>query len=258
MKLMISGKGGSGKSTVAALLAQQYAGTKKQVVVVDADVSTVLGPHCLLGMAVPPDLIGYFNGEKAVREKLKALRQTDIPQDTPILGTWTYDTLPAGYYSVKDGIRLVTIGKLRDASISCKSPWMGLARQFILGLSLSENDRLVVDAEAGIGHFGRGIDSVCDANLMVVDPTYESIQLAQRASEMAVSVQVPLYFVLNKTTAHTSLTLRQVLTDKNRIIGEIPHDPVLLGAGLAGRALPDRYLPAAAIIKELEERKGLS
>jgi len=257
MKLMVSGKGGSGKSTVAALLAKQYVKDKKRVVVVDADVSTVLGPHRLLGTEIPDDLIGYFSGEKIVREKLKASRQADTPQDAPVFGTWTYDTVPAGYGSIKDGIQLVTIGKLRDATISCKSPWMGLARQFILGMHLAENERLIVDAEAGIEHFGRGIDSVCDVNLMVVDPTYESIRLAERASEMAGNVKIPLYFVLNKTNERTSKTLRHVITDKSRIIGEIPHDPVLLGAGLGGRALPDSCPPAAAILKILEERRGV-
>jgi len=256
MKLMISGKGGSGKSTVAALLARQYAKNKKRVIVVDADVSTVLGPHRLLGTDIPEDLIGYFNGENAVREKLKALRQADVAPDAPSLGTWTYDTIPTGYGSVKDGIQLVTIGKLRDTTVACKSPWMGLARQFILGVQLAENDRLVVDAEAGIEHFGRGIDSVCDVNLMVVDPTYESIQLAERASEMAETVKITLCFVLNKTNENTSKTLRQVITDKSRIIGEIPQDPVLLGAGLGGRALPDDYPQTDAIIKTLERQVG--
>ncbi|WP_292368053.1 P-loop NTPase [Methanoregula sp. UBA64] len=254
MKLMISGKGGSGKSTVAALLAKNYAKDKKRVVVVDADVSTVLGPHRLLGTDIPDDLIGYFNGENVVREKLKALRHAGRPENVPNLGTWTYDTIPAGYGSVKNGIQLVTIGKLRDTTVSCKSPWMGLARQFILGMQLTENERLIVDTEAGIEHFGRGIDSVCDANLMVVDPTYESSQLAERAAEMAGNVKIPLYFVLNKTNENTSRTIRHVITDKSRIIGEIPQDPVLLGAGLGGRALPENYPLTGAVIKTLEEK----
>ncbi len=251
MKLMISGKGGAGKSTIAALLAKQCAHIGNRVIVVDADVSAVLGPHRFLGIDIPQDLIGYFDGAKAVRERLKALRQTEGSSSTPLLGTWLYDTIPEGYRSIRNSIQLVAIGKLRDTTVSCKSPWMSLARQFILGMTLTEKDRMIVDAGAGIDHFGRGIDSVCDANLMVVDPSHESIRLAERALEMADSLNVPLYFVLNRTNARTSQILRKVLADTQRIIGEFAQDPVLLCAGLEGKELPDEYLAAAEVLENL-------
>ena len=258
MKLMICGKGGSGKSTVAALLAKQYVHVGKRVVVVDAEVSTVLGPHRLLGTGVPQDLIEYFNGEKSVREKMKALRQVEVPPDDPQFGTWTYDTIPQGFSSENGGVKLVTIGKIRDVTVACKSPWMALARQFILGLDLAENDRVIVDAEAGIEHFGRGIDAACDAVLMVIDPSHESVRLAERASDMANSVNVPLYFVLNKTDANTSSFLRKVIPARNRIIGEFPYDPEILRAGIEGRALPGGYPAAAAVLEDLAILQGRS
>jgi len=256
MKLMISGKGGSGKSTITALLAKQYVHDGKRVVVVDTDVSTVLGPHRLLGTDIPQDMIGYFNGEQALRARLKVIKQAAIPPDTPTLGTWTYDSIPKEYSSIKNGIQLVTIGKLRDTTVACKSPWMALSRQFILGMTLSEHDRVVVDAEAGIEHFGRGIDSVCDANLMVIDPSHESIRLAERASAMADSVDIPLFFVLNKTNTNTSRFLRKIIADNSRIIGEVPHDPEILRAGFTGQALPEGYPAARAILETLTARQG--
>ena len=253
MKLMISGKGGAGKSTIASLLAKQYAHMGKRVVVVDADVSTVLGPHRLLGIDIPRDLIGYFDGAKAVRERLKALRKEENPpEDKPLLGAWTYETIPERYHSVKNGIQLIVIGKLRDTTVSCKSPWMGLARQFILGITLSKDDRVIVDAEAGIEHFGRGIDAVCDVTLMVVDPSHESIRLAERAMNMADSVKIPLYFILNKTNENTSKLLRKTLGDEKKIIGEFFQDSKLLIAGLEGKELPDEYTAAGEVLKNLE------
>jgi CO dehydrogenase maturation factor len=256
MKLMVCGKGGSGKSTVAAFLARQYAAEGKRVIVVDAEVSTVLGPHRLLGTGVPPDLIGYFNGEKSVREKMKSLRQAAVLPDMPLLGAWTYDSIPKEFCAEKDRVKLVTVGKIRDTTVACKSPWMALARQFILGLDLDPNDRVIVDAEAGIEHFGRGIDAACDVVLMVVDPSHESILLAQRASGMAEAVNVPLYFVLNKTNANTSLFLRRIIPAGNRIVGEFPHDLEILRAGFEGRALPGGNPAAAAILETLAVMQG--
>jgi CO dehydrogenase maturation factor len=37
-----------------------------------------------------------------------------------------------------------------------------------------ENEIVVVDAEAGVEHFGRRVDGECDLILGVVDPSYES------------------------------------------------------------------------------------
>ncbi len=253
MKLLICGKGGSGKSTVTALLARQYASAGKRIIVVDTDVSNT-GLHSILGTEAPPDLSGYFGGKKTMMEVMKAARDEQLPQDKPILGTWTYDTLPGDYRSIKDNIQLVTIGKLRDTSEGCTCPISSLARQFILGLTLEKNDQVIVDTEAGIEHFGRGLDALCDASLMVVDPSYESVCLAEKISGMALSVNVPLYFILNKTDESTSRSLRDTLPDQGRIIGEFPQDDVLTEAGLEGRPLPYGYPAAAAVIENMTAR----
>jgi len=253
MKLLICGKGGSGKSTITALIARQYAAEGKRVIVVDTDVSNT-GLHRILGTGVPPDLSGYFGGRKCMMDIMKTSREENLPQDKPLLGTWTYDSLPKNYSSIKDNIQLVTIGKLRDTSEGCTCPISALARQFILGLILTENDRVIVDTEAGIEHFGRGIDTLCDASIMVVEPSYESMCMVEKISEMAASVEVPLFFILNKTDAETSPALREKIPDKNRIIGEFYLDPTLTEAGLEGRTFPSGYAAAAAVIENVTDR----
>jgi len=185
---------------------------------------------------------------------MRAAREEKTSPEEPILGTWTYDSLPKDYSSIKDNIQLVTIGKLRDTSEGCTCPISALARQFILGLILAENDRVIVDTEAGIEHFGRGIDTLCDASLMVVDPSYESMCMVEKISGMAASVNVPLFFILNKTDAETARELRETIPDKSRIIGEFPLDLTLTEAGLEGRMFPSGYPAAAAVIENVTAR----
>jgi CO dehydrogenase maturation factor len=253
MKLVVCGKGGCGKSTITTLLARQLAQSGKQVVVVDADVSNV-GLHRILGVEAPPDLSDYYGGRKSMMETIRAAREKEAPPDAPLLGTWTYDAIPKGYSSTKDGVQLVAIGKLRDTSEGCTCSISALARQFILGLILEENDRVLVDTEAGIEHFGRGIDKLCDATLMVVDPSYESMCLVKKISEMADSIETPLFFILNKTDDSTSGILREAIADESRIIGEFMLDAEIIEAGLDGRPLPMNERAAASILENLATR----
>ena len=243
MKIIVCGKGGSGKSTITTLLARQNAASGKRTIVVDTDVSNV-GIHRILGTGKTKDLIGYFGDRKSVDEKIHVGKEPGKPE-TAVLGHWTYDSIPGEYRSIQDGVQLVTVGKINAASEGCKCALSSIARQFILGLKLVGDDLVIVDTEAGVEHFGRGFDSLCDIILMVVDPTFESLSLVDRVTDMADSISVPLYYVLNKTDAKTSAALRKRITDNARIIGEFPLDTGLLAAGLGGEPMPTQY-PAAA------------
>ena len=252
MKLMICGKGGSGKSTITALLAREYAAEGKRVVVLDTDVSNV-GLHRILGTAAPPDLTGYFSGKRSMREAMRNARQNGIPRGTPLLGTWTFDTIPPEYLSENGGVALVSVGKIRDAPQFGKGRWIGLARQFLAGLDLAADDRVIIDTDAGVEHLARKMGEACDAILMVVDPSYESICLAATVSGMADQVHVPVYFVLNKTDARSSAFLRNALPDSFRIIADFGQDRAILEAGFTGCPLPSGN-PAAVSVIEMIER----
>jgi CO dehydrogenase maturation factor len=205
-------------------------------------------------MESPPDLIGFFGGKEKMGEFLRASRRNEAQPDAPALGTWTYDTIPQEYRSEKDSVQLVSVGKINEATEGCKCSMSALARQFILGLTPAENDRILIDTEAGIEHFGRGFDTLCNAILMVVDPSYESQCLVEKISGMADSIGVPLYFILNKTDEITSAALQDGIPDKSRILGIFSLDPALIEAGLMGQEMPGGYPAAAAVLERLVTR----
>ena len=70
--------------------------------------------------------------------------------------------------------------------------------QFIQSLRLSENQFAILDMEAGVEHFGRGIDNGVDLVLMIIDPSYESLQLSKKVGELAQSIGKPFYYIFNK------------------------------------------------------------
>ncbi|WP_457549783.1 ATP-binding protein [Archaeoglobus sp.] len=183
MKLLVCGKGGSGKSTLTTLIAKSLSRRGYKVLVVDGDESN-LSLHRLLGIEKPKELKDLFGSRKEIFEKVKNLelkRIEDIPKD---------------FVSAKDGIMLVCVGKIHGFGEGCACPMGALLREFLKGLKLDENEFVVVDSEAGIEHFGRGVEEGCDAIVVVLDPTYESIVMAERIRAM--NVGKPIYFVLNK------------------------------------------------------------
>lgn len=250
MKIAICGKGGSGKSTLAALLAREYARRNHSVLVVDTDESN-LGLHRLLGMDAPPDLMDYFGGKKTMGAKIMAAMSDRAPVNL-IEGIWTFDDLPKDYVAKDHGVRLVAIGKIHDAGEGCACPMGMLARQFLKNLRLNDNDVVIADTEAGIEHFGRGIDQETDVILMVLDPSFESLRLAEKVAGMAEGIGIPLYYVLNKADPVMTSRMREKIADPSRIICEIPQDHNILAAGLEGQVLMDGHPAVTSLVEVLE------
>jgi len=73
-----------------------------------------------------------------------------------------------------------------------------LARNLLKNIETTTEDIMLVDTEAGIEHFGRGVEEGCDLILMVLDPSYESMRLSEKISKLVEKAGKPLYFILNR------------------------------------------------------------
>ena len=228
---MVCGKGGSGKSTVAALLAKSMAQRGYNVLVVDSDESNY-GLHRQLGMELPSALMDHFGGKKTMMEKLRR-SFTEGEQVSLFDQKWTIAEIPAEATTEKDGIRLLAIGKIHDFGEGCACPMGVLAKRFLDNLSVGEKDVVIVDTEAGIEHFGRGVEAGCDAILAVLDPSFESILLSKKIAEISEKINKPLYFVLNRVDDERKAAMLESL-DGARVAAAIPETKEIFKAGLAG------------------------
>ena len=234
MKVLVCGKGGSGKSTVAALLAKSAARRGYRVLVVDSDESNY-GLHRQLGMELPPTLMDHFGGKRGVKEKMGRPSQGG---ERPGFfdGRWTIDEIPAGTTAEKAGIRLLAIGKIHDFGEGCACPMGVLAKKFLDNLSVGEKEMVIIDTEAGIEHFGRGVEAGCDAILAVLDPSFESILLSKKIAEISEKINKPLYFVLNRVDDERKAAMMKSL-DGRRVAAAIPETKEIFRAGLSGTEL---------------------
>lgn len=255
MKIAVCGKGGCGKSTVTTLLGKELARVGQKVLIIDSDESNY-GLHRQLGMELPRDFTEYFGGkDKAFKTmmtsgileqmKLSAFAKKFFSEE------WTFSDIPEEYYEKKDGIMLMSGGKIRKANEGCACTMNSIIEQFVSHLQLGENETALLDMEAGVEHFGRGTDNSVDKIVMIVDPSYESLRLSGKIKDLAESIGKPVYYVLNKVTDENRAFMMDAVADRNAVAACIPLTQKISEAGLCGKELVQREPEVEKLAKRL-------
>ena len=221
-KISVCGKGGSGKSTVVALMAHSLRDRGYRVLVVDSDESNP-GLYRVLGFdRRPKPLLELVGGKRKVF-------QTFSEEPGSFKSVLTQEEIqaadiPDGYIVEKDSIGLVCIGKILQSLEGCACPMGALSREFLKRLSLQEDEVALVDMEAGIEHFGRGVETSVDSVLAVTEPSLDSLELAEKITTLATEVGIDsAWTILNKVTSNEITSrLREELENRGiPVIGSI-------------------------------------
>ena len=250
MKICICGKGGSGKSTVVALMAEAFQRIGKNVLVLDSDESNA-NLFWMLGFDRPPQsLMDLIGGKKHLQQKMIARFKKG--ENEPAMNIWemeeiTSRAIPSEYMMAKEGCRLVATGKIHQALEGCACPMGAVTREFLKKLELAPDEVALVDMEAGIEHFGRGVEASVDWVLCVVEPSLESISLAAKIMDLTRSAGA--FFkgaILNKIA---SAGQKSIVADKLNqlgvpIIGTIEHQQDIQSASLEGRRFDNQIASA--------------
>jgi CO dehydrogenase maturation factor len=253
-KVAVCGKGGSGKSSVVALLAQDLHSRGWRVLVVDSDESNP-GLARMLGFETRPrPLLELVGGKKQV---FKAFSDSPRVQESVLQQNQirTQD-LPSAYVAQGDGILMACIGKILQSLEGCACPMGVLCREFLSRLSLGQDELALVDTEAGVEHFGRGMERYVDTVIVVTEPSFDSLKLAEKITALAGEVQVKrTWAVLNKVTSREmGLELAGQLHRRGvSVLGSIRYDPEVFQCGLEGRPLRGSLAEqdVAAIVDQL-------
>jgi len=256
MKLAIVGKGGVGKTTLAAVLARRLAALAKPVVAVDADPDGNLAS----ALGVPAEALPQPIAQ--MRELI--LERTGARDDGAGLMfklNPRVDDLPERFAVDAGGVRLLVLGTVELGGKGCMCPEGAVLKALMQHLLLWVPDDVILDMEAGLEHLGRASARGVDAMITVVEPGMRSVQTATRIRKLAADIGIQRNFVVvNKLRQeHEQDVLARALGGQI-VLGVLPYCADLARSDLEGRAadVEDRsFLEAVSRVGEaLEERLG--
>jgi CO dehydrogenase maturation factor len=98
----------------------------------------------------------------------------------------------------------------------------------------------LIDVEAGIEHFGRGVEKNVDIVLTIVDPTFESFSIAEKVVKLCTALGIEkVWAILNKvqTEEMESLMMEELKKGNVKTIGSIFQDNEVVKSDLEGTSL---------------------
>ncbi len=238
-KIVISGRGGCGKSTLVTLMAKELKEQGKTVLVVDSDESN-LGLGSMLGVEpAEKTLMDYLGGKPAVMDKLMAqIKEEKNEQAEFFMENSDLNSLSPEFVSWNGDLALMQIGKIEHTLEGCACPMGAIARDFLNHLAVEKGQWVLIDTEAGVEHFGRGIVEGADSVLMVVDPSNDAVLLTEKAAKLTEEAGKNFGVVLNKVDEKTRLILEEMMAVKNITIkGTLPYSSTLAQINLHGEQL---------------------
>jgi len=250
-KLAITGKGGVGKTTLAALLSHLYAAAGKIVLAIDADPDANLAS----ALGVPEEQV---NSITPIAEMQDLIMERTGAQSGTFGGMFKLnprvDDIPDRFSIEHRGIKLLTLGTIQSGGSGCICPESALLRALMTHLLVGRSEVVILDMEAGLEHLGRGTASAVDAFIVVVEPGQRSIQTAAAIRKLASDIGVHrVYVVGNKVRHQRDRTFIREHLPGDEILGFLSYSPLAIEADLERKAIFDmdpHMLEEARVIKE--------
>ena len=252
MKIAVSGKGGTGKTTLAALLAAELQRRAYRVTVIDADPNPTLA--AALGFPPVPMTPLLEMGDE-IEERIGGAG--GFIRLNPRV-----DDLVSRVAVVHGGIHLIVAGGITHGGAGCACPQSVLLRRLLEHVVMELDEAVIVDLEAGLEHLGRRSAHEVDAMLVVVDPSRAAIETAGRIRRLAGEIGVAQVLAVGSRIRNPDdigYLARQL--DGLELIGSIPYSDEVIEAERAGRPVTalagDVPAAVARLTDALESRTRL-
>ena len=249
MKIAISGKGGTGKTTLAALLARAFVDAGRSVIAVDADPDANLASALGLPPAERPEPISQM------RELIEERTGSKGGYGAYFKINPDVRDLPDKFSRMVQGVRLLTLGGVAKGGGGCICPESALLKALVTHLLLKPDEAVILDMEAGIEHLGRATAQSVSAMIVVVEPGQRSLQTARTICRLAEEIHLPrVGVVINKVQPGLVLDPLTAALDGMPVLGVLSFDPAIAQADLEGAAVYTGREPQRSEIAAIMER----
>lgn len=229
MKIAISGKGGTGKTTLAALLARTLSDAGKGVIAVDADPDANLAS----ALGLPPDDLPVPISE--MKEMIRERTDSKGGYGTYFKINPDVRDIPDKYSRIINNVRLLTLGGVQTGGSGCICPESALLKALVTHLLLRPNEVVILDMEAGVEHLGRATAQTVSMMIIVIEPGLRSVQTALTIKRLADDIHIPrIGVVINKVAPGMDLDKLKSNLGDIPILGTLSLDPKIGLADLEG------------------------
>jgi CO dehydrogenase maturation factor len=237
-KIAITGKGGVGKTTLAALMAHIYADAGQKVIAIDADPAASLA----YALGMPDELAAQITPiaemEDLIYERTGAKPGTSggFFKLNPRV-----DDIPDRFSVMHRDIKLLQLGTISTGGSGCICPESAILKALVTYAILYRDEVMILDMEAGLEHLGRATAKAVDAFLVVVEPGRRSLGTAQNIQQLAADIGVAnVYVVGNKVRDEADRDfIRHNLPSNLSVIGFMSANSKAVEADMRGQAVFD-------------------
>jgi CO dehydrogenase maturation factor len=247
MKIAISGKGGVGKTTLAASLAYIFKEKGNKVLAIDAD------PDANLAGA-----LGFkdLKGITPISE-MKELVAERTGSDPGSYGTFfsinpKVDDLPDTLAKEINGIRFMTLGGVKKGGGGCICPESIMLKSIVMNLVLARDEVVIMDMEAGLEHLGRATSTGVDALIAVAEPGQRSLETVRVIKKLCADLRLKRCCVVgNKTRGKSDEDFISQNVAGLEVLGFIPYAESIVDADRNGVAVFSNSPEAASAARSI-------
>lgn len=221
MKIAVSGKGGTGKTTLSATLARVFADRGYRVYAIDADPDANLA-----------SMLGIRGEIRPLIELQDIIDERVGGQGGVFTLNPDVDDILEDYAVEHDGIQFLQMGAIKRANTACYCPENSFLRSIVNSLVFTRDEVVIMDMGAGIEHLTRGTATGVDIFLVVAEPSRISIETAEVIKSLVLQAGVSrIGFVGNKIRSDRE---RKFLEDNlpGDVVALLEYDDSLLEQGL--------------------------
>jgi CO dehydrogenase maturation factor len=230
LKIAVTGKGGTGKTTIAGVLAHYFKHDGYQVLAVDADPDANLASAIGIPAAQAASIVPISERRELIKERTGA-EPGEFGQMFKM--NPTVSDIPDEYCIDFEGIKLLVMGGVRKGGGGCACPENVLLQSLLSEIILYRDEVVIVDMEAGIEHLGRATCKAVDRMLIAAEPGARSIYTARRIMELAAEIGIESFGIVGNKVSNEDQ--RSWIADKfapDRVIGMIPYSEIILESDL--------------------------